>query len=360
MLIGLAALAAAAWFAYQQWIAPRPLPEGLVQANGRIEGDDVLVAAKFRGRVAELAAAEGDHVRKDQVMARLDDTQTSQRVQEARKSLQRLQAEANALQEELALLQRRVPLDIERAQKALQAAQAELERSRALRDQAGREARRFAELLERDTVAKQAAERYATEFATAQKLVEAAQATLQRRQKALEQAKLGRQRIQAKTKQVQAARAAAQKAQAALQRATATLEDLTIRAPASGMVVERVADLGEVVPQGGVLFEIVDLDSLYLKAYVPETHTVQLAPGQPARIFADAYPEEFAPATLRYVASEAEFTPREVQTAEQRTDLVYAVKLYLQANPGHRLTPGLPADAVIKVDANAPWAEPRQ
>jgi len=73
----------------------------------------------------------------------------------------------------------------------------------------------------------------------------------------------------------------------------------------------------------------------------------------------DAFPDEPFAATVRYIASQAEFTPKEVQTPDERVKLVYAVKLYLDANPDHRLTPGLPADAVIRWQESASWAKPR-
>lgn len=353
-------LLAGGWTAWRLWLAPRPLPEGLVQANGRIEGDELLVAAEFGGRIHKLFAKEGDAVDKGDVLARLEDEQTRQRVLEAEQRLQQARSKTAALQKELEILKKEVPLQIKSAKKALDAAQADMQRADAARDQARREAERFAELLRRDTVARQAAERYATELKTANRRVQATAAEVARREKALQQARLGKERVQARQRQVDAAKAAEAKSKAALHRAEATLEDMAVRAPASGKVLERVAELGEVVPAGAVLYKLVNLDALYLKAYVPEKQAVLLAPGQPARIHPDAYPGKYAPASLRYIASQAEFTPKEVQTPEQRSDLVYAVKLYLRENPQQRLTPGLPADAVIKVDESASWAPPRR
>jgi len=107
------------------------------------------------------------------------------------------------------------------------------------------------------------------------------------------------------------------------------------------------------------LFELVDLDKLYLKAYVPEVEIGKVRLGLPAQIYTDAFPDKPFSAELRYIASRAEFTPKEVQTRDERTKLVYAMKLYLDANPDHRLTPGLPVDAVIRWQEDAPWVKPR-
>jgi HlyD family secretion protein len=93
--------------------------------------------------------------------------------------------------------------------------------------------------------------------------------------------------------------------------------------------------------------------------FVPETEIGRVRLGLPARIYTDAFPERPFPATVRYIASRAEFTPKEIQTPDERVKLVYAVKLYLDENPDHRLTPGLPADAVIRWKDDTPWQRPR-
>ena len=121
----------------------------------------------------------------------------------------------------------------------------------------------------------------------------------------------------------------------------------------------RIVDAGEVVGAGAPLLELVDLDRLYLKVFVPETDIGKVRLGLPAQIHVDAWPSQPFPATVGYIASRAEFTPKEVQTRDERVKLVYAVKLYLDRNPDHRLTPGLPADAVIRWQEITPWRPPR-
>ena len=137
------------------------------------------------------------------------------------------------------------------------------------------------------------------------------------------------------------------------------LADLTIRASADGTITTRMVDVGEVVATGTPLFEIVDLDRLYLKVYVPEVQIGKVRLGLPARIYTDAFPDQPFDATVRYIASKAEFTPKEVQTPDERVKLIYAVKLYLATNPDHKLTPGLPADAIIRWKDDVAWAKPR-
>ncbi len=102
-----------------------------------------------------------------------------------------------------------------------------------------------------------------------------------------------------------------------------------------------------------------DLDRLYLKVYVPERQIGKLRLDLPARVYTDAFPQQPFAARVRYIASRAEFTPKEVQTTDERVKLVFAAKLYLDENPEHRLSPGLPADAVIRWKEDTPWERPR-
>jgi HlyD family secretion protein len=294
LLIGLVASIAitVGWL----WFHKEPLPEGLIQANGRIEGDHYSVASKFPGRVVELKAREGDTVTKGQVLARLDDAQIQAKVIQAQNAVVAAKAQCDA---------------------------AETSEQQSLRDN-----NRLQNLLEKRSVSQQEAER--TELAW----------------------KVTKDRLAA-------AKAQCGVAKASLQEVQSIQDDLTIRAPASGIITTRLADEGEVVAAGSPLFDIVDLDRLYLKVYIPEKVIGKVRLGLAARVYTDAFPDKPFSAMVRYIASQAEFTPKEVQTPDERVKLVYAVKLYLDENPDHSLSPGLPADTVIRWQEDVEWANPR-
>jgi HlyD family secretion protein len=110
---------------------------------------------------------------------------------------------------------------------------------------------------------------------------------------------------------------------------------------------------------GAPLFDLVDLDHLYLKVYIPEELIGKVRVGLPARIHTDTFPHRPVPATVAMISSQAEFTPKEVQTLNERTKLVYGVKLYLDKNPDHFITPGMPCDAVIRWKEGVRWEPPR-
>lgn len=278
------------------WFHEEPLPEGLIQANGRIEGDHYSVASKFPGRVIELKAREGDGVAKGQVLAHLDDAQ--------------------------------IQAKISQAYNAVIAAQAQCDAADTSEQQGRRDNKRLQNLLDKNSVSQQEAERTMLAWkVTKDKLA--------------------------------AAKAQCGVANAVLQEMQSIQNDLTIRAPGSGVITTRMVEEGEVVAAGSPLFDIVDLDRLYLKVYIPEKAIGKVRLGLAARIYTDAFPDKPFEATVRYIASQAEFTPKEVQTPDERVKLVYAVKLYLDENPDHSLSPGLPADTVIRWQEDVEWANPR-
>jgi HlyD family secretion protein len=288
----IAAIVVAAWFIYQARVAVKPLPEGLIQANGRIEGDTTLIASKLPGRIARLEVREGDSVKPNQVLATLEDAQVRARA--------------------------------EQAARAAESARMQMLAARGQAEQAARDAERFNALLKDGTATRREWEQANLARDVAQRTLRAAQA------------------------QYEAARHAQSEAES-------VLRDLTITAPSGGIVTARFREQGEVVAAGSPMLSIVDLDRLYLQVYVPELLIGKLRLGLPARIYFDAFPDAPVSAVVRYISSRAEFTPKEVQTPDERVKLVFAVRLYLTENPDHRVTPGLPADAVIRWRDDVDW-----
>jgi HlyD family secretion protein len=352
-------LAVSAYVAVDRFVAKSVLPEGLIQANGRIEGDHVTVASKFPGRVHELLVREGDVVLSGQVLIRLEDDQTLARVEQARSAVAAIEAQVQAAHTTLAVLNLDVPLSIERADAQVASAKAAVEKAIAVEQEARSDAQRFRDLAAKDQASIQQRDQAVTRWEVARKDIASSRSGLTQATKELAQAELGWKRIRAKEADVNALERQRDQADAALAEAESVLADLTIKAPTGGTITTRMVDTGEVVTAGAPLLELVDLDRLYLQVYVPEVQIGKIRLNLPARIYTDAFPDHPFDATVRYIASKAEFTPKEVQTPDERVKLIYAVKLYLAANPDHRLTPGLPADAVIRWRDDVAWVKPK-
>jgi HlyD family secretion protein len=358
-LAGVVILVVAIGAAAYMLLGSEEFPEGLIQVNGRMEGDRISVASLYQGRVETLEAREGELVEKGDILVRLEDERTRAQLGQAQEAVNRLQKLLEARERSLDVFRREVPLRISQARQALTAAESRLEEAEALEVQQGRDAARFRELAGKDIVARQRSEEATLAWIEAKQGLEAAKADVERVREELADALLGPERIAARERELASVRSELAQARERVAEVRSIIDDLVVRAPATGMLTTRLIDVGETVTAGGALYELVNLDRLYLKAYVSQEDIGKVAIGQPARIYVDAFPDRHFPATLRFIASEAEFTPKEIQTKQERAKLVYEVRLYLDENPEDRLTPGIPADAVIKWREDAAWAEPQ-
>ena len=335
------------------------LPEGLIQANGRIEGDHVTVSSKFPGRIVDLAAREGSQVHKGHVLIRLDDAQTRAKVDQAARLVDSMMAQVEAAHTALAVLNLEVPLSIEAVAAKVASMRAVIRKAQAVEYEDRRDTDRIRALLPEQAVSQQQVDQAEARWKVAVTEIAVAKAALDQASKELAQAELGWGRIRSKEAEVAALERQRDQADATFAEARSILDDLTIVAPTNGTVTTRMVDVGEVVATGAPLLELVDLDRLYLQVYVPELQIGKVRLDLPARIHTDAFSDRSFEATVRYIASKAEFTPKEVQTPDERVKLIYAVRLYLTENPDHRLTPGLPADAVIRWKDDVAWSKPR-
>ncbi len=291
-----ALIAIGAWLAYTQFVRVEPLPEGLIQSNGRIEGDTVTVSSKYAGRIAEIFFEEGYAVHSGDIVATLEALEINAKVRQA--------------------------------EQAMEVVVHEREAARRQSEQAQRDATRFQALFADGTATAHEAEQAMLAYEVALEQLTGITAKLKR-------------------------------AVAAFDETTIVRDDLTLTAPADGIITNRLHEPGVVIAAGTPVVTIVNLDQLHLKVYIPEIQIGKLRRGLPARIYTDAFPETPYEATVGYIASRAEFTPKEVQTQDERVKLVYAVKLDVTANPDHQLTPGIPADAVIRWNESVAWSAPR-
>jgi HlyD family secretion protein len=156
---------------------------------------------------------------------------------------------------------------------------------------------------------------------------------------------------------IEAARAKVDSSNAAERAAKANFNQTRIYSPCAAVVLTRVVEPGEVVDSGGVLYVIVDPNRLYLKGFVQETDFGKIKIGQPARVYIDALPDGPFEARVKRINQQAEFTPKTIETPQQRVKLVFGIELAV-TNTEHLLKPGLPADGVIRIDREAPWAPP--
>mgnify|MGYP000047132178 FL=1 len=177
---------------------------------------------------------------------------------------------------------------------------------------------------------------------------EGARAQLNQAEATLRSAQPTAHLVEQRAREVEAARAAVEQAEAALRLVEANRSETLLRAPISGIVLARLLEVGDLVSPGSPLLTVADLRRPYLQVFVPEADLGRVKLGQRVEVRVDAFPQRTFAGRVVEIANRAEYTPGNVQTREERTKLVFAVKIAVE-NPGGVLKPGLPADAVIRV-----------
>lgn len=295
---------------------------GTLRLSGNVELTAVELSFKSPGWVKERPVDEGQAVTAGQVVARLDDVEVRREVarQEA------LVAAARANLDELERGSR--PEEIRQGEAALASARADLEKQRA-------ELARQRELFSREVISQR-------EFDAARSAFEMAEAREGQARESLALLKKG-----PRSERIEAGRAALAQAEASLSIARRQLENTVLLSPVGGTVLAKNTEAGEYVSPGTPVVTVGNLDEVWLRAYVEETDLGRVKLGQGARVTTDTYPGKAYEGTVSFIASDAEFTPKSVQTRKERVKLVYRVKIDV-ANPAHELKPGMPADASIE------------
>jgi HlyD family secretion protein len=316
------ALAAGGWGLYRSLAAEDE--EGVLRVSGTVEATDARLGFDAQGRIEAIGVREGDEVVAGQELARLAAAELEARRAQAAAGVAAAEAELREL------LEGARPQEVAQAREAVAAAREELEERR-------REHRRTAVLLEGGAVAREELDRSATAVAVAGSRVAQAEEQL-----ALVRAGPRRERIEA-----QEARLA--EARAALAGLDARLAEATLEAPFAGRVSVKHRSEGETVAPGAPVVTLQDLSDRWVRVYVPEDRLGAVHLGQAARIASDTFSGRSYAGEVSFLSSEAEFTPKNVQTPEERVRLVYALKVRVTGDPEGELKPGMPVDVVIEL-----------
>ena len=332
-----AVAAAVAFGAWQRFAAGNEM-EGLASGNGRIEAVEIDVATRVAGRLADVMVREGDFVTAGQVLARIDTEPLD---------AQRRQAEAQLQQARAAVATARSQLAQRESDKA--SAQAVVAQREADLQAAQAQMKRSAALAEDGFLSPQAIDTDRTRLDSARAAVGAARAQVGAAGAAIGTAQA----------QVQSAEATVDAAQAAIERIQADIADATLKAPRDGRVQYLVARPGEVVAAGGRVLNLLDLSDVYMTFFLPTEAAGRVAIGSEVRLVLDAAPQYVIPAQVSFVASEAQFTPKTVQTQSEREKLMFRVRAQIAPDLLRRhitqVKTGLPGMAYVRLDAARDW-----
>ena len=309
-------------------------PADRVRASGQVEATDVQVAAEVGGRLLELRVSEGDRVAAGQVIARLDTA-------DAELALARARAERDQVDAQLRLLRAGARVeDVRQAQAQLATAEADAGAADIERASAQADVDRFEALLQSNSGSRKQRDDAVTRRDVATRRLQAAQDRVRAARENLAKLRAG-----SRPEDIDAARARVAAADAQIATWQKTIADATLVAPVTGLVTEKLAEVGELVQPRAPIVVITDLDHAWANVFVDEPMVPRLRLGQPATLVTDAGGAGL-PGTISYISAKAEFTPRNVQTAEDRSKLVYRIKVAVDNTSGV-LKAGMPVEADI-------------
>lgn len=338
--IGLVVVAGALAFLVWRSVQPVPLSDGFAAGNGRIEAVEIDIAAKTPGRIKDILVNEGDFVTAGQVVARMD--------VEVLES-QRREAEAQWRQAQSAVVRARSLVEQREAEKAAAlaiVAQRETDLSLARTRQA-----RSEPLASDQAIALQELDDTRAAARGAQSAVSAAKAQVAAAGAAIATAR----------SQVQEAESVEEAARATIERLQAEINDSMLKTPRDGRVQYRIAQPSEVVGAGGKVLNLLDLADVYMTFFLPTAAAGRVALGSEARLVLDAVPQYVIPARVSFVADNAQFTPKSVETANEREKLMFRVKARIDPDLLRKhirqVKTGLPGMAYVRLDSKAEWPE---
>jgi HlyD family secretion protein len=359
-------------------------PTDRIVVSGNIELNQLDIAFKTTGRLVERNVTEGDAVQKGMVVARLDRDQLLRQRETAEAALQTAQAtlaesesalkwqqetmaadlqlrnaDLSAAQSQLLQLKNGArPQEIQQSQAAVSAAQTQY-------DQAKKDWERAQSLYKDDDISTSQFDQFRTRFESTQaglkqakeqadlvqagprsETIESASAQVERARASLKVGEANAIETKRREEDILARRGDIERARAQIALIDSQLNDTIAVSPINGVVLVKAADVGEVLAPGTSVVTVGDIDHPWLRAYIREQDLGRVKLGAKARVTTDSYPGKVYDGRVSYISSEAEFTPKQIQTAEERVKLVYRIKIEVD-NQRHELKSNMPADAEI-------------
>ena len=309
-------------------------PSDRVRVSGYVEATEVQVAAEVGGRILELKVNEGDRVSQGDVIARLDTADITL-------ALSRAQAERQGADAQLRLLLAGARSeDIRQAEAQRAAAEADLAAARQELASAERDLVRFESLMAANSGVQKQRDDAQTRRDVGKDRVRAGEERVRAAAETVVRLKAG-----ARREEIDVARARLAGVDAQIATLHKAITDATVIAPAGGLVTQKLVDQGELVAPRTPMLVVADLDHVWANVYVDEPYVPRLALGQKATVFTDAGGPGLE-GTITFISPKAEFTPRNVQTAEERSKLVFRVKVTVDNRAGV-LKQGMPVEAEI-------------
>ncbi len=344
-------------------INPKELPSNLMSATGKIDGDLIALNTKYGGRIRDISIADGEQISQGDIVAILRSREYVKKIEALSAEVDAANDNLKAMLNEFHILEVSVPLEINKAHKAVEIAQAQkkellssLRSLQAVVQQSKKDLQRTQTLYEKKLIAQHKLELAQLQYTSDTEKLQALQEQSIALNKAVEIAQdnyelalVQKKKVIAAHNNIEATKSKIVALRANKEALEAVMDDLSVRSPIDGYVVEKIANKGEVLGAGMVIATLIDPQSLYLKVFVDTMENGKIKIGDSAVIFLDAQPDKAIKAKVVSIAANAEFTPKDVAVRSDRIQRVYAVHLKpLEVDPLLKL--GIAAIGVISTD----------
>ncbi|MFH1026202.1 MAG: efflux RND transporter periplasmic adaptor subunit [Nitrospirota bacterium] len=301
--------------------------DNLLTVSGRVEASEIELAARVSGRLESVLIEDGMIVKKGASVALIEDAELQSKRRELINRIDEINERLGAAELDLDYTVNSVDHSIDEARKALSVAEARLKQAEASRENAGRDYKRYSNLLEKEVISKQRYDNVRLAYEISGEEVHVALKEVERAKVSLMKAEDSKKLVKAKERELLALSKSIGQLKEGLQQVEIQIGYTRINAPSDGVILKKVSEPGEVVTPGGVIGVMINPENIHIRTYVPEKYIGKININMEADVFADAYPDKPFTGNVCYISDKAEFTPKEVQSYEERVKQVFAVKI---------------------------------
>jgi HlyD family secretion protein len=295
--------------------------------SGRVEADETELGTRVMGKLKSVLIEDGIKVKKGETIALIEDDDLKSRRKQTLDRIEELSEKINAAEFDLEYTTKDVQHNIDEAQKALSVADARLKQAEARKENAEKEFNRYSNLLEKEAVSRERYDNIRLAHELSHEEVNVALKEVERAKVSLLKAEDSKKLVQAKEKELLALRKTLSQLRETLNQIDINIGYTIITSPSDGIILRKVAEPGEILLQGGVIGVMINPDDIHIKTYLPEKYIGRIQMNMKAEVFTDAYPDQPFKGYVCYISDKAEFTPKEVQSYEERVKQVFAAKI---------------------------------
>jgi len=320
--------------------------------SGRVEADEVRVSSEIAGRIMEMFIHDGKRVKKGDIIAVIDDERLQSKRKELLYGLEELKERIASAKINIEYLRKKTGHKIEEAKSAIATARAMLRQAESKKLRAENEYRRYSSLLGKGVISPDEFESVELAYRVSIEELNTAKQALKNAEISIKRAEDSKRVIEAEEREVAALERSLDVMKERIRQVDIEIEHTRLKAPSDGVILRKIAEQGEIILPGGVIGILINPENIYVKSFVPESYIGKIGLKMRVEVVSDAYRDRPVHGYICYISDRAEFTPKEVQSYEERVKQVFAVKICFKGEDKEVyeiLKKGMPVDVIFPV-----------